>query len=62
MNAMSDDTQKREDNERIVTEFYKTALFEGDVNKSVRLYGGDTYTQHTPFAAKGYNGLRNYLK
>jgi hypothetical protein len=26
---MPDDTQKREDNKRIVTEFYKTALFEG---------------------------------
>ena len=55
---MPDDTQEREDNKRIVTEFYKTALFEGDVDKAIRLYGGETYTQHTPFAANGFDGLK----
>jgi hypothetical protein len=30
--------KKRENNKRIVTEFYKAALFEGDVDKSIRLY------------------------
>jgi hypothetical protein len=32
--------QKHEDNKRIVTEFYRKALFEGDVDAAVRLYGG----------------------
>ncbi len=59
---MPDDTQKREDNKRIITEFYKTALFEGDVDKAILLYGGETYTQHTPFAANGFEGLKNYVK
>jgi predicted SnoaL-like aldol condensation-catalyzing enzyme len=59
---MPDDTQKREANKRIVSEFYKTALFEGDVDKAIRLYGGETYTQHTPFAANGFDGLKNYVK
>ncbi len=59
---MSSDTQKREDNKRIVTEFYKTALFEGNVDKAIKLYGGASYTQHTPFAANGFDGLRNYVK
>jgi predicted SnoaL-like aldol condensation-catalyzing enzyme len=59
---MSADAQKQEDNKRIVTEFYKTALFQGDVDKAVRLYGGESYTQHTPFAANGFDGLRNYVK
>jgi predicted SnoaL-like aldol condensation-catalyzing enzyme len=61
-NLMSDETHKREENKRIVTEFYRTALFEGDVDKAVRLHGGETYTQHTPFAANGFDGLRNYVK
>jgi predicted SnoaL-like aldol condensation-catalyzing enzyme len=59
---MSVNVQKLEDNKRIVTEFYKKALFEGDVDTAVRLYGGKSYTQHTPFAADGFDGLRNYIK
>lgn len=55
-------SQRLEDNKRIVTEFYKKALFEGDVDTAVRLYGGKSYTQHTPFAADGFDGLRNYIK
>jgi predicted SnoaL-like aldol condensation-catalyzing enzyme len=62
INPMSNDSLKREDNKRIVTEFYKTAVFEGDVDKAIRLYGGETYTQHTPFAANGFDGLKNYVK
>ena len=56
------DVEKLEDNKRTVTAFYKKALFEGDVDTAVRLYGGKTYTQHTPFAANGFDGLRNYVK
>jgi hypothetical protein len=44
---MPDDTQKREDNKRIVTEFYKTALFEGDVDKAIRLMA-ERPTRNTP--------------
>jgi predicted SnoaL-like aldol condensation-catalyzing enzyme len=59
---MSVNVQKLEYNKRIVTEFYKKALFEGDVDTAVHLYGGKSYTQHTPFAADGFDGLRNYIK
>jgi predicted SnoaL-like aldol condensation-catalyzing enzyme len=55
------DNEKR-DNRLIVTEFYKKALFDGDVDTAIRLYGGRSYTQHTPFAADGFDGLRNYVK
>jgi predicted SnoaL-like aldol condensation-catalyzing enzyme len=59
---MSNVSLQREENKRIVTDFYKTALFEGDVDKAIRLYGGETYTQHTPFAANRFDGLKNYVK
>ncbi len=54
--------QKLEDNKRAVTEFYRIALFEGDVDTAIALYGGKSYTQHTPFAANGFDGLRAYVK
>lgn len=59
---MSTDIQKQEENKKIVIGFYQKALFEGDVESAIRLYGGETYTQHTPFAADGFEGLRNYVK
>lgn len=59
---MSVDYQKLEDNKRAVTEFYRIALFEGDVDTAISLYGGKSYTQHTPFAANGFDGLRAYVK
>jgi predicted SnoaL-like aldol condensation-catalyzing enzyme len=59
---MATDIQKLEENKRIVVGFYQKALFEGDVDTAVQLYGGKTYTQHTPFAADGFDGLRNYVK
>jgi predicted SnoaL-like aldol condensation-catalyzing enzyme len=51
-----------EENKKTVVGFYQKALFEGDVDTAIRLYGGKTYTQHTPFAADGFDGLRNYVK
>jgi predicted SnoaL-like aldol condensation-catalyzing enzyme len=51
-----------EENKQTVTAFYKKALFEGDVDTAIRLYGGRSYTQHTPLAADGFDGLRNYVK
>jgi len=59
---VSTDRQKLEENKKIVVGFYQKALFEGDVETAIHLYGGKTYTQHTPFAADGFDGLRNYVK
>jgi predicted SnoaL-like aldol condensation-catalyzing enzyme len=51
-----------ETNKKTVVDFYQRALFDGDVDTAIRLYGGKTYTQHTPFAADGFDGLRNFVK
>jgi predicted SnoaL-like aldol condensation-catalyzing enzyme len=51
-----------EQNKQIVTAFYTKALFQGDVDGAIELYGGASYTQHTPFAANGFDGLRQYVK
>ena len=51
-----------EQNKQIVTAFYTKALFEGDVDGAIKLYGGGSYKQHTPFAADGLDGLRQYVK
>jgi predicted SnoaL-like aldol condensation-catalyzing enzyme len=51
-----------EENKPIIVSFYQKALFESDVDTTTRLYGGKTYKQHTPFAADGFDGLRNYVK
>jgi predicted SnoaL-like aldol condensation-catalyzing enzyme len=58
---MSDERQNLDDNKNIVVAFYQKALFEGDVDTAVALYGGKSYTQHTPFAADGFDGLRKYV-
>src|SRR5277367_2636502 len=58
---MSDGSGQLEDNKRVVTALYTKAIFEGDVDTAVRLYGGTSYTQHTPFAANGFDGLRQYV-
>jgi predicted SnoaL-like aldol condensation-catalyzing enzyme len=59
---MSVENKKLEENRKTVVGFFQKALFEGDVDMAIRLYGGKTYTQHTPFAADGFDGLRNYVK
>jgi predicted SnoaL-like aldol condensation-catalyzing enzyme len=59
---MSPEDKKVEENQKTVVGFYQKALFEGDVDTAIRLYGGKNYTQHTPFAADGFGGLRNYVK
>ena len=46
----------------VTVAFYTKALFEGDVDTALELYGGETYTQHTPFATDGKDGLRDYVK
>jgi predicted SnoaL-like aldol condensation-catalyzing enzyme len=51
-----------ETNKEVVVQFYQKALFEGDVETAIRLYGGPSYTQHTPFAEDGFDGLRNYVR
>jgi predicted SnoaL-like aldol condensation-catalyzing enzyme len=59
---MSADSEKLEANKKTVVAFYQKALFDGDVETAIHLYGGETYTQHTPFAADGFDGLRAYVK
>ena len=56
------DANRLERNKQIVTLFYQKALFKGDVDTAIKLYGGSRYIQHTPFAADGFDGLRNYVK
>ncbi len=51
-----------EHNKKVTVAFYQKALFEGDVDTALELYAGETYTQHTPFAGDGKDGLRNYIK
>lgn len=58
---MSIEPSKLDENKKVAVAFYQKALFEGDVDTAVRLYGGNSYTQHTPFAANGFDGLRNYV-
>ena len=58
---MSANGRKLEDNKRTVIAFYHKALFERDVDTAISLHGGRSYTQHTPFAADGFEGLRNYI-
>jgi hypothetical protein len=59
---MPAENKKSEENKKTVVGFYQKALFEGDVDTAIRLYGGKTYKQHTPFAADGFDGLRNYVE
>jgi predicted SnoaL-like aldol condensation-catalyzing enzyme len=59
---MPAENEKLEANKQTVVGFYQRALFDGDVDTAIRLYGGKTYRQHTPFAADGFDGLRNYVK
>jgi predicted SnoaL-like aldol condensation-catalyzing enzyme len=58
---MPAENRKLEENKQAVVGFYQKALFEGDVDTAIRLYGGKTYKQHTPFAKDGFDGLRNYV-
>jgi len=59
---MVSDNERLEGNKKIVDSFYQRALFERDVDAAIRLYGGKVYTQHTPFAADGFDGLRAYVE
>jgi predicted SnoaL-like aldol condensation-catalyzing enzyme len=59
---MLSDNERLEGNKKIVVGFYQRALFEGDVDAAIRLYGGKVHTQHTPFAADGFDGLRGYVE
>jgi predicted SnoaL-like aldol condensation-catalyzing enzyme len=56
------DTAELEENKRVTVAFYQKALFEGDVETAISLYAGKTYRQHTPLAADGVDGLRNYIR
>ena len=51
----------QEKNKEIVVAFYKEAHFDGDVDGAIARYVGDTYVQHTPGAADGVEGLRDYI-
>ncbi|WP_049827858.1 ester cyclase [Pseudomonas sp. URIL14HWK12:I6] len=51
----------QEKNKEIVVAFYKEAHFDGDVDGAIARYVGNTYVQHTPGAADGVEGLREYI-
>jgi len=51
-----------EQNKKTVLAFYKEVHFDGDVDGAIARYVGDTYTQHTPAAEDGVEGLRTYIK
>src|SRR5277367_4896549 len=59
---MAADNTQLEENKRVTVAFYQMALFEGEVDTAIRLYAGTSYRQHTPLAADGLDGLRNYIK
>jgi predicted SnoaL-like aldol condensation-catalyzing enzyme len=59
---MSVENKKLEENRKTVVGFFQKALFEGDVDMAIRLYGGKTYTQHTPFAVTTNASLERFLK
>ncbi|ROM70834.1 hypothetical protein BK653_02830 [Pseudomonas brassicacearum] len=51
----------QEKNKEVVVAFYKEAHFDGDVDGAIARYVGNTYVQHTPGAADGVEGLREYI-
>ncbi|UII69637.1 ester cyclase [Pseudomonas sp. HN11] len=51
----------QEKNKEVVVAFYKEAHFDGDVDGAIARYVGNTYLQHTPGAADGIEGLREYI-
>jgi hypothetical protein len=51
-----------EHNKRVTVAFYEKALFHGEVDEALALYASETYTRHTPLAADGKDGLRQYIK
>ena len=59
---MTAENRKLEENKKTVVGFYQKALFQGDLDTAIRLCCGETYKQHTPWAADGFDGLRNYVK
>lgn len=60
---MSDiDRTQEEGNKKVVTAFYEEAHFDGDVDGAIARHVGATYTQHTPAAEDGVEGLRAYIK
>jgi predicted SnoaL-like aldol condensation-catalyzing enzyme len=50
-----------EKNKANTVAFYKTALFEGDVENAFRSYAGDTYRQHNPLVEDGVEGVRKFV-
>jgi len=41
--------------------FHTKAVFEGDVETALRLYGGTPYCQHNPLIGDGVEGLRKFV-
>lgn len=59
---ISHEASKVDSNREIVLAFYKLAVLEGKVDEAIELYAGPSYTQHTPLAADGFDGLRAYVR
>lgn len=56
------DRTQEDGNKKVVTAFYEEAHFDGDVDGAITRHVGATYTQHTPAAEDGVEGLRAYIK
>jgi muconolactone delta-isomerase len=50
-----------EENKKAVVAFYEKALNEHDAETAFRLYGGKSYTQHTPVIEDGQQGLGKFV-
>ena len=50
-----------EENKKTVISFYEKALNERDAETAFRLYGGPSYTQHTPVIEDGQQGLVKFV-
>lgn len=55
------ESTQHEVNKKVVVAFYEEAHFDGDVDGAIARHVGDTYTQHTPAAEDGVEGLRDYI-
>ena len=50
-----------ETNKDIVVDFYKRALFEGQVEDAFRLYAIPAYRQHNPLIEDGMEGVKKFV-
>lgn len=60
LSAANTDKNQKEENRRIVLDFYEKAINQKDADAAIA-HIGNRYVQHNPNAADGPEGLRNYI-